>query len=118
MDRKKPTWNSPIVYSWIAIILGVCLVYAIGITHESIWFDEAYSAVVAEYSFSQIISLVATDKHPPLYFLLLRVISTVLGTSDWALRTLSVAGAVALVALGGLVPFAEFSGTLHPSKGW
>jgi hypothetical protein len=62
MDRKKPTWNSPILYSWIAIILVACLVYAIGITHESIWFDEAYSAVMAEHSFSQIISLAAIDK--------------------------------------------------------
>jgi uncharacterized membrane protein len=100
MDRKKPTWDSPNLYCWIAIILVACLVYAIGITHESIWFDEAYSAVMAGHSFSQIISLTAIDKHPPLYFLLLRVVSTVLGTSDWALRTLSVAGAVALVSLG------------------
>lgn len=88
------------MYSWIAIIIGACLVYAIGIRHESIWFDEAYSAVMTEHSFSQIISLAAIDKHPPLYFLLLRVVSTVLGTSDWALRTLSVVGAVALVSLG------------------
>ena len=110
MDRKKPTWDSSVLYCWIAIILVACLVYTTGITHESIWFDEAYSAVMAGHSFSQIISLTAIDKHPPLYFLLLRVVSTVLGTSDWALRILSVAGAVALVALGA-GPVAEFSGT-------
>ncbi len=100
MDNKKPAWNSPILCSWIAIIIAAGLFYATGITHESIWFDEAHSAMMTEHSFGQIISLAAIDKHPPLYFFLLRGVCTILGTSDWALRTLSVVGAVALVALG------------------
>jgi uncharacterized membrane protein len=40
------------------------------------------------------------DNHPPLYYLLLRMVRVVLGNSEWALRLLSVAGAVALVGLG------------------
>ncbi len=100
MDGRKTTWNSSTLYYWIAIIIAACLVYAIGIRHESIWFDEAYSAFMAGHSFRQIISLTAIDKHPPLYFLLLHVVTSVLGTSDWALRSLSAAGAAALVSLG------------------
>jgi uncharacterized protein (DUF2141 family) len=85
---------------WIIMIAVACLVYAAGISHESIWYDEACSAVMAEHSLGKIFTLTAYDNHPPLYYLLLRVIRVVLGNSDWALRSLSVIGAVALVCLG------------------
>ena len=77
-----------------------CIVYATGISHESIWYDEAYSAVMAEYSLGGIITPAPYDTHPPLYYLLLRMARVALGNSEAALRALSVVGAVALVGLG------------------
>jgi 4-amino-4-deoxy-L-arabinose transferase-like glycosyltransferase len=100
MNREKHTWNSLVVSCWIAIMLGACLVYAVGMIHEGLWFDETYSVAMADHSFSQILALTAADNHPPLYYVLLRIVCAMLGSSDWALRILSVAGAVALVSLG------------------
>jgi 4-amino-4-deoxy-L-arabinose transferase-like glycosyltransferase len=89
-----------ILWGWIAIILLAAVVYTVGIAHESIWYDEAYSSVIASYLPWQIPAQIIVDNHPPLYYILLSLVRLVLGNSVWALRSLSVAGAVGLVALG------------------
>jgi 4-amino-4-deoxy-L-arabinose transferase-like glycosyltransferase len=89
-----------ILWGWIGIIILAAVVYTVGIAHESFWYDEAYSAVMASYLPWQIPVQVMVDNHPPLYYMLLSLVRMVLGNSEWALRSLSVAGAVGLVALG------------------
>jgi hypothetical protein len=56
--------------------------------------------VMTEHSLGKIITFTANDNHPPLYYLLLRMVRLGLGTSEWALRVFSVIGAVALIGLG------------------
>ena len=87
-------------WGWIAIIILAAVVYAFGISHESFWYDEAYSSVMASYLPWQIPAQVMVDNHPPLYYMLLSLVRMLLGNSEWALRSLSVVGAIGLVALG------------------
>ena len=87
-------------WTWTAIVLAALAVYSLGMTHEGLWFDEAYSAAMAKHNVAQIMRLAVSDVHPPLYYLLLRGLRVVLGSSESALRLPSVFGAVALVALG------------------
>ena len=87
-------------YVWGIILFIACVAYVIGISHESIWYDEAFSYTMAKHSPGDILKLTAYDNHPPLYYLLLGIVRVVLGGSEWALRLLSVVGAVALVGLG------------------
>ena len=82
------------------MIILATMVYSVGISHESIWYDEAYSSVIASYLPWEIPTQVMVDNHPPLYYVLLSLVRMVLGNAEWALRSLSVAGAVGLVALG------------------
>jgi 4-amino-4-deoxy-L-arabinose transferase-like glycosyltransferase len=89
-----------ILWGWMAIIVLAAVVYTVGISHESFWYDEAYSSVIASYLPWQIPAQVMVDNHPPLYYMLLSLVRMVLGNSEWALRSLSVVGAVGLVALG------------------
>jgi 4-amino-4-deoxy-L-arabinose transferase-like glycosyltransferase len=89
-----------ILWGWIAIIILAAVVYTAGISHESFWYDEAYSSVMASYPPWQIPAQVMVDNHPPLYYILLSLVRMVLGNSEWALRSLSAAGAVGLVSLG------------------
>lgn len=89
-----------ILWGWIALLVGAIMMYVTGITHESLWYDEAYSAVIAGYLPWQIPAQLWVDNHPPLYYILLSIVRLALGDSEWALRSLSVAGAVGLVALG------------------
>src|SRR5512137_716061 len=101
MNTQHTVWNSPSLIRWVIIIGVACLVYFIGIAHESIWFDEAFSYMMASHSPGQILGLMTTaDNHPPLYYLLLSAVMALFGNSVWALRLLSVLGAVGLVSLG------------------
>ena len=101
MNKTKNTGlDKRILWGWIAIIILAAVGYAIGVSHESFWYDEAYSAVMASYLPWQIPAKVVVDNHPPLYYMLLSLARLILGNSEWALRSLSVVGAVGLVALG------------------
>lgn len=68
------------------IFMGLCM---IGL-RNSIWFDEAYSAYLIRGNFSDIWNLTAIDVHPPIYYFCLKVWSLFFGTSDVALRFMSV----------------------------
>src|SRR5512133_579355 len=100
--NKGTTLNSDkrIFWAWTTIIILAAAMYTVGIAHESFWYDEAYSSVIANYLPWQIPTQIMVDNHPPLYYILLSLVRMVLGNSEWALRSLSVAGAVGLVALG------------------
>jgi uncharacterized protein (DUF2141 family) len=97
--ENKPWYGQPSFW-WLIIILSAGLVYSIGTAHESIWFDEVYSAVMASHSPGEILGLMITDNHPPLYYLLLSAVVSIFGNSIWALRLPSVLGAIGLVSLG------------------
>ncbi|NCU30695.1 hypothetical protein EOM57_02725 [Candidatus Saccharibacteria bacterium] len=90
--------HSKIAYLVVVIcaLLAFSLSMAIGLK-QSIWFDEAYSILVAQQQPSEIIALTAVDTHPPLYYLLLHVWGNIFGWSESAVRSLSA------LALGGLV---------------
>jgi uncharacterized protein (DUF2141 family) len=101
MDRENKPWYGQPRFWWLIIILLAGLVYITGIAHESIWFDEAFSYIMASHSPGQLLGLMITaDNHPPLYYLLLSAVMSIFGNSVWALRSLSVLGAIGLVNLG------------------
>ncbi len=56
---------------------------------QSYWRDEAFSVLLAQHSFPDIVRLVAHDFSPPLYFLLLKIWVVIFGTSEVATRSLS-----------------------------
>ena len=93
----KKYMSKPFVI-WPVILGGALIYFLIGITHETLWYDEVYSFWMTRYNFHQIAAY--THAGPPLYYLLLKLFYLILGDSVWALRFLSVLGAVALVGLG------------------
>jgi uncharacterized membrane protein len=97
--ENKPWYGQPRLW-WLIIILLAVLVYFSGISHESLWFDEVFSARIASNPPGEILRLMTADNHPPLYYLLLSVVVSIFGNSVWALRLLSALGAVGLVSLG------------------
>lgn len=86
-------------YSFYLLILVAAIFYSVGISHESVWYDEAYSAVMSRYPFGEILRFSSYDNHPPLFYLLLRVVHLIFGDSTWALRLLSVIGATGMIGL-------------------
>ena len=91
------------VYRWLIIVVPVvaaALSLWIGL-RQSVWFDEAYSIMVAKRSASEIIRLSALDTHPPLYYLVLKIWANVFGWSELALRSLSAIFYGASIAVAG-----------------
>jgi 4-amino-4-deoxy-L-arabinose transferase-like glycosyltransferase len=99
--------------NWIVVVL--CLVsFARGVHDlgkQSLWWDESLSHYRATQPFGSILANrmaflngtgqipVTPDNHPPLYFVLLRLLVLAAGDSEFAMRFLSVLAGVALVPL-------------------
>ncbi len=83
---------APLVAGGIFIFL--CCINLTG----SIWFDESYSAYLVRGDFADIWHLTAMDVHPPFYYFCLKIWTMLFGTTDFAMRFMSVFfGCVAIV---------------------
>jgi len=84
----------------LVLLVGLVVFAAIAFgnaTRASIWFDEAFSAYLIQFSYWDILVFTAEDVHPPVYYWLLKAWSTLFGTTEFALRSLSVVfGAIAI----------------------
>lgn len=83
----------------VAALIAMAISFTIGLS-QSVWFDEAYSLIIAKRPISKLIGLTAVDVHPPLYYLLLKGWASVFGWAEPVLRSLSV------LFLGGTIIFA------------
>lgn len=77
------------------IVLGLALLAFLVITlvnapRASIWFDEAFSAYLAQFSFWDIARFTAADVHPPFYYWLVKIWVSIFGTTELAYRSLSI----------------------------
>ncbi|NLE77359.1 MAG: hypothetical protein GX605_11490 [Chloroflexi bacterium] len=84
---------------WLAlVILGLAAALRLfRLTAQSLWADEGNSAVLAGRSLARIAVDAAADIHPPLYYWLLHLWTNGFGTSEAALRGLSVLAGVLAV---------------------
>lgn len=100
---RKVTWYEH-HFMWILLggaVLFMIITMMIGL-QQSVWFDEAYSIMLAKQPAVQLVHLTALDTHPPFYYLLLKAWATLFGWSEFALRSLSVAMAGLAVLFAGL----------------
>jgi uncharacterized membrane protein len=89
---------------WAIVVLGAGL-RAYGLDYQSLWTDEIYSLMVTDPTlrFHEFWSRVLADTHPPIYYLVLRLSSSVFGQSEIAVRAPSAffgaltLGAVAMI---------------------
>lgn len=89
------------------LILLIWLAFALRVWRldvQSLWYDEGYSFYLGAYlPLDEALDLTMRDIVPPLYYLLLRVWSPLTGTSEYALRALSVFFGVVAVALAARI---------------
>lgn len=84
---KRPKLDLVILALGIAAFLIITFINA---PRASIWFDEAFSVYIAQFSFWDIARYTATDVHPPFYYWVLKVWSDLFGTTELAYRSLSI----------------------------
>ena len=78
----------------MSLVLIALVVRLIGLSLDSLWFDEVFSVRTAALCLRDIVSLTAHDVHPPLYYLLLHFWTKLFGETESAVRMLSVAFSV------------------------
>lgn len=98
MRRLTAALSSPLFH--VALLAVGAAFLLTDAFHGNVWFDESYSIGIARHSFVDIWNIGANDVHPVLFYWCLHVIYLLLGDSLVAYRLFTVAGAVALAALG------------------
>lgn len=96
MDNVSPRPRD--YWTLAAIVLLATVIRVVGLTRESLWYDELFTATGALLnSPGDVISFLAKDVHPPGHLLAVWAWVQVLGESEFALRLFSVLGGVLLV---------------------
>jgi mannosyltransferase len=86
------------------LFLTALLIRLLTISSEALWYDEAFTGIVARLSLPQMITATANDVHPPLFYIVEWVIVRVIGESVFGLRIASaVFSSLAAVELWRLV---------------
>lgn len=100
VKRQKNQQKNILDYVVLGLSVAVFLVITlINAPRAAIWFDEAFSAYIAQFSFWDIARYTAYDVHPPFYYWLLKCWTLLFGTSDLALRSLSVLFGAAVIVV-------------------
>ncbi len=102
--RPKPTWFERHFFFTLcmAALIAMTISLVIGL-QQSVWFDEAYSILLAKQPVAQLVHLTSVDTHPPLYYLFLKGWAHLFGWSAFALRSLSVVAMGGALVMGGLL---------------
>lgn len=89
--RQLAFWLGAMVVTW----------FAFGVTSgdEPLWLDETYSYAMTQHSVTEVLTFTQRDVHPPLYYVVLKISTSLFGTSPGALRIPSVLASVGLLAL-------------------
>ncbi len=82
----------------LTTVIGLCL-RLYGINSTQLWFDEAYTGIMAQLSWTEIQQSLYFDVHPPFYIFLVKLITQFTGVSDFSLRMISVVIGTLLVPL-------------------
>ncbi len=82
------------VVAVIAVLIGIGLRFA---PRSGMWLDEALSSNIAQLPLAEIPSALRRDGHPPLFYVLLHVWTSVGGVSDWWIRAFS--GVISVLTL-------------------
>ncbi len=86
------------MYLWLIVLVAWGL-RVLDLAAQSLWYDEAFSVLVARADWATFGRLLSVDLHPPLYYLFLRAGLAALGSSEFAARFVSAIPAVLMVPL-------------------
>ena len=85
-------------YLTITVVIAAA-VRLISLTKSNIWHDEGFTMMLIKHDIVDIIARTARDVHPPLYYILTHWWSSLLGDSEFAIRSFSLLCGIGIVIL-------------------
>lgn len=70
---------------------------------DNVWFDETYTLALIRHNFYEIVEILQTDMHPPLYFIGLKLFCSMAGYDIVCTKLFSLLGYIMLLLLGCLI---------------
>ncbi|MEE1219978.1 MAG: hypothetical protein U0L20_08660 [Ruminococcus sp.] len=103
--------RTKVIYNWwIYIVFAIQVLFSVGlIFNNNLWFDEAFTLSLIQHDFPQMIEIIKTDMHPPLYFISLKAFCMLFGYSIPVTKLFSVIGYIATLSLGITIIRRNFS---------
>lgn len=96
MKRSKNYYNNlPYIIFAILSLFSISLIF-----NNNVWFDEAYTLSLIRHNYSEVIEILKSDMHPPLYFISLKFFCDIFGYSVLVTKIFSVLGYIATLLLG------------------
>ena len=92
---KKHRAKLPYAVFAVLGLFSLCLAFS-----GDLWFDEAYTVSLIRHDFGEVVDILKTDMHPPLYFLSLKLFCSVFGYSLAVTKIFSALGYLAMLSLG------------------
>lgn len=96
---KEHIVNHNSLYGVVLFVSLLFLVYGKFLFHNNIWYDEAYQLVQNRHSLFAVVDYVAKDFSPPLYAIMLKLLTMVFGHSLIVGRVLSISAFVGMIYL-------------------
>ena len=90
MTKLKNLLNKNLNLFIIIYALGLFALNFIRIFDGNFWLDETYSIDIVHLSLPDMIRTTASDVHPPLYYLILRIVSKIFGGQDFSYHLVSI----------------------------
>ncbi len=105
MKQLKYRYNNLLyIIFTILSLFSVSLIF-----NNNIWFDEAYTLSLIKHNYTEVIKILETDMHPPLYFISLKFFCDIFGYSVSVSKLFSVIGYIATLSLGITIVKKHFS---------
>jgi uncharacterized membrane protein len=99
-EHKKRLHLSKEDFIFLTLIVLSAVFYFNNILFSDLWSDEVYTKAMVTSSISDMFSLFRNDLHPPLYFIVLKVFTSLFGSGAISLRAFSVIGVLSTLVLG------------------
>jgi len=96
MDKRS---SIPVLTLLAFLAFLAVALYTFRLDYQSLWYDEGFSVYLASMSLGEITARTAHDIHPPFYYFLLHFWMPIFGSSEFALRFLSLIFGVLAVPL-------------------
>ncbi len=103
MPKEIYKTNRKDILSLLIIIITASILYLFNINFSDIWVDEVFTRELIKKPLGNLFELLTDDFHPPLYFLGLKVFTSVVGLTDFTIRLFSTLGAILTLILSYVV---------------